>query len=117
MNIRPSAFPGLTTRPFADRDLYLVECLHKDTRYFVERNASDMTLAGTVDDFLSGQFENVLAVYSFNPVEGWACDESENVARAVADRARNEYRALTKHVRDFIAEHVGFSYTRDLEEV
>lgn len=127
----PSAFPGVARTtilcaPLAalaaarspnDRDLYLVECYghRRAFTYFAERKPQDMTLKQTVADILSGELDDVASVFYFNPVEGWGCDRSEDVARAVADKAHSGDLPITRSVLEFIEQHVSMTYARGLQ--
>jgi hypothetical protein len=99
----------------ADFDFHVVEVRHGNESYLRETDKAGASFAAVVDALLSGQVENVLRVYAFNPVEGWARDVSEDIARAVATRAAHEYRAITDSTRDFIEEHAGFASARGLQ--
>ena len=100
-----------------DRELFIVECRINGESVFMERKAIDASFDRTVEDILQGQFEGLLTVLYFNPREGVCRDESEDVARAVVSKARNEYRALARGVHEFIEEQLGVGAARGVELV
>jgi hypothetical protein len=55
-----------------------------------ETDAEDCDRASAVNDLLKGQFHNPVRVVAFNTVEGWPADASEDIARAVVERARTD---------------------------
>jgi hypothetical protein len=75
-------------------------------RAYRETDAADANLSTLIDDMLTGQFNCPVRVVAFNTAEGWSRDVSEDVARDVIDRARQEGLMLTEGVREF-AERVG----------
>jgi hypothetical protein len=60
-----------------------------------------------IDDLLAGQFHNPLRVVAFNTAEGWSADASEDIARAVVERALAEGEPLPLKVRGFCERHIG----------
>jgi hypothetical protein len=48
-----------------------------------------------------GQFHNPVRVVAFNTDEGWPVDASEDIARAVMERARAERETLAREVHAF----------------
>ena len=59
----------------------------------------------TIENILSGQYSHPLRVVAFNTDEGWARDVTEDIARAVLDRAQKEDRPIGKGAQEFL-EHV-----------
>jgi hypothetical protein len=55
-----------------------------------------------VDHLLEGQYSRPVRVVAFNTAEGSSRDVSEDIARAVAERARNEHRRLSEGTRQFL---------------
>ena len=55
-----------------------------------------------ISDIASGQVENVLAVFAFNPTEDWSCDVSEDVARDVLRE-----HGITRPAREFLEDQLG----------
>lgn len=68
-----------------------------------EAQADERTI---IDDILSGQFSRPVRVVAFNTAKQWSRDVSEDMARAVAERARNERRALSEGTRRFLADYL-----------
>jgi hypothetical protein len=60
-----------------------------------------------VENILSGQYSQPLRVVAFNTAEGWARDVTEDVARAVLDRARSENRSIGKAAQEFLGNALG----------
>lgn len=93
---------------------HLIECrLTTGTRYFHETDGAD-TFADVVENILSGQVEDIIRVFSVSE-DGTQSDVSYSVGRAVASKAENTGRALTRHASDFIEDHCGYAMVRDLE--
>jgi hypothetical protein len=101
----------------SDHDFHVIEVRHGNESYLRETDKAGASFAAVVEDILAGQVENVIGVYSFNPIEGWARDVSEDVARAVASKAAREDRAITDSTRAFIQDHAGFAVARGLQLV
>jgi hypothetical protein len=59
------------------------------------------TEASVLADLVSGEHDHPIEVVAFSVAEGWARDVSEDIARAVVDRARSEGRRLPEGTRDF----------------
>jgi hypothetical protein len=55
-----------------------------------------------LDDLLTGQYDNVLRVVAFTPIEGWSRDASESVAEALEVHIVAEGRQVSESLRDFI---------------
>ena len=64
------------------------------------------TEASVVADLVSGEHDHPIEVVAFSVAEGWARDVSEDIARAVVDRARAEDRRLPEGTRDFVERHL-----------
>ena len=62
-------------------------------RAYVEADETEADEAAVV--------ENILSI-AFNTVEGWARDVTEEIARAVLDRARSEQRSIGKAAQGFL---------------
>ena len=58
-----------------------------------------------IENILSGQYSHPIRVVTFNTAEGWARDVSQDIARAVLDRAQKEDRPIGKGAQEFL-EHV-----------
>jgi hypothetical protein len=64
------------------------------------------TEASVVADLVSGEQDHPIKVVAFSVAEGWARDVSEDIARAVVDRARAEGRRLPEGTRGFVERHL-----------
>lgn len=99
-----------------DQPIFSILCDHgKDIGLsLVERSPDEWGLDATVDDILHGQVENVVAVFCWNPVEHTADDVTEDIARAVANKAYQGNHTPSRGVIDFIENNAGLAFTRQL---
>ncbi|WP_346914300.1 hypothetical protein [uncultured Roseibium sp.] len=65
-----------------DRTFYSVICHLAGEAYARETDLTDMDFDRIVKDITDGQIEDILAVFAFNPAEGWANDVTEDVLAA-----------------------------------
>lgn len=65
-----------------DRTFYSVICHLRGDAYARETDLIDMDFDRIVKDITDGQIEDILAVFAFNPAEGWANDVTEDVLAA-----------------------------------
>jgi hypothetical protein len=72
-----------------------------------ETDAEDCDRASVIRDLLQGHFHNPVRVVAFNTAEGWSVDASEDIARAVMERARAEGETLPRKVHAFCERHTG----------
>lgn len=68
----------------------------------IEPNTSELQV---VEGIISGQFDKPVRVVAFDPAEGWSRDVSEDVAVAIAERARKNEIDLGKGAREFVEQH------------
>jgi hypothetical protein len=54
---------------------------------------------------------HLIRVVAFNTAEGWACDVTEDIARAVWSKARSEYRPIGKVAQEFLERASGADAT------
>ncbi len=66
-----------------------------------------ITYITLIDDLLTGQYEKVIRIVAFNPVEGWSRDASEDVANALEQHIVAEGREVSEAMRDFIEGQTG----------
>lgn len=92
-----------------DDTIFLVLCSSRDAgiKYFAERDLNDCDLDMTLRELLEGQFDRPLLVLRFNMVDKTSADVSEDIAREIANRARNGGERLTSGVMDFVERHLG----------
>lgn len=91
----------IVARGVVSRDVYLSEL---PLEVACDRKA--------VVDWLYGEEENpddVISVLAFNPIEGWASDVTEDIARGIAERYRSERAQPTWAMRNFIEHHCGLN--------
>ena len=62
-----------------------------------------------IENILSGQYSHPLRVVAFNTAEGWARDVTEDIARAVLDRAQKEDRQIGKGAQESIEHALGLA--------
>jgi hypothetical protein len=63
-------------------------------RAYVETGEAEADEASIIENILRGEYSHPVRVIAFNTVEGWACDVTEDIARAVWSKARSEYRPI-----------------------
>ena len=82
-------------------------------RAYVETDEADADEAPIVENILSGQYSCPLRVVAFNTAEGWACDVTEDIARAVLVKACSEDRLIGKAAQEFLERGLGLDATTD----
>jgi hypothetical protein len=75
-------------------------------RAYRETDEADADEGTIIEDILYGQFSRPVRVVAFNTAEQWSRDVSEDIARAVAERARKEGRRLSEGTREFLADYL-----------
>jgi hypothetical protein len=75
-------------------------------RAYVETDETDADEATIIDNILRGEYSCPLRVVAFNTAEGWARDVTEDIARAVLNRARSEGRS-TIAAQEFLERTLG----------
>ena len=76
-------------------------------RAYVEADEAKADEATIIENILSGQYSHPVRVVAFNTAEGWACDVTEDIARAVWSKARSEYRPIGKVAQEFLERALG----------
>lgn len=79
-----------------------------------ETDAADCDRASVFRELLQGEFHNPVRVIAFNPAEGWSADASEEIARAVLERARAEGATLPRKVEAICERHTSEYLQADL---
>ena len=74
---------------------------------YCETDETDADEETIVENILSGQYSHPLGVVAFNAAEGWARDVTEDIARAVLDRAQKEDRPIGKGAQEFLEHALG----------
>jgi hypothetical protein len=97
-----------TTSPKARNStgIHLVECTFGRVPTFVETDLVSSTESTVIGRLLEGQYERPRRIVAFDPVEGWAEDVSENVARALVKRAYEGRIILPRHTAEFCEQRV-----------
>ena len=98
--------PSIVPNDRLDKDFYLVLEDFRAGPSFRETDEG-ITYIKLIDDLLTGQYDNVLRVVAFNPVEGWSRDASEDVANALEQHIAAEGREISEAMRDFIEGQTG----------
>lgn len=62
-----------------------------------------------VADFIAGQFNDPVRVVSFNTLEHWSRDVSEEIAAEIQTRCDIDGAAIPEHIRDFVVNRTGRS--------
>ena len=74
---------------------------------YVETDEAEADEATIVENILSGQYSHPMRVIAFNTAEGWSRDVTEDIARAVLTKARNENRSIAIVVQEFLDRSLG----------
>jgi hypothetical protein len=96
--------PSIIPSDRLDRDFYIVLEDFKSGAAFRETDEG-IDFHTLIDDLLRGEYDQVLRVVAFNPVEGWSRDASEEVAEELARRALG--REISDKLQTFIEVHLG----------
>ena len=100
--------PSIVPNDRLDKDFYLVLEDFRTGPSFRETDEG-ITYIKLIDDLLTGQYDNVLRVVAFNPVEGWSRDASEEIAVELDRRAAAEGLEISEALQEFIESHIGRS--------
>lgn len=97
------------THPRAfDRSFFTILCrADNGDIYSTERTLCNDDRAAVVRDIASGQIDNVLSVFEFNPAEQWSCDISEDIARDVLRYCFDEDGEIAPVCIDFVESELG----------
>jgi len=90
-----------------DQMIYLLVAADKGGAYLPERKLSDLDRATTVKDIAAGQYEDLIQVIAFNPVEH-TCDDvtSEIMGEAAFGIIKDtHYDDLSDWQREFVADY------------
>jgi hypothetical protein len=98
--------PSIVSNDRLDKDFYLVLEDFRAGPSFRETDEG-VTYISLIDDLLTGQYDNVLRMVAFNPIEGWSRDASEIVAEALEAHIAAEGRQVSEGLRDFIEGQLG----------
>lgn len=98
--------PSIVPNDRLDKDFYFVLEDFKSGAAFRETDEG-IEYTTLIDDLLSGQYDQVLRVVAFNPVEGWSRDASEDIAQALELRIGTGLYEVPEPLRDFIEGQLG----------
>lgn len=85
--------------PHIDQEIHFVLCdFGQHGRAYVETDPGQADRETIVRNFIAGEYARPISVIACNPVEGWARDVSENIAREIM-RANAD---LTAGTRNFV---------------
>ena len=76
-------------------------------RAYCETDETDADEETVIENILSGQYSHPLGVFAFNAAEGWARDVTEDIARAVLNRASTERRSIGVAAQEFLVRALG----------
>ena len=76
---------------------------------YVETDQAEADEATIVENILSGQYSHLVRVVAFNTAEGWARDVTEDIARVVLSKVRNEDRSIGIAAQEFLVRVLGVS--------
>lgn len=97
--------PSIVPNDRLDKDFHFVLEDFRAGAAFRETDEG-ITYASLIDDLLSGQYDSVLRLVAFNPVEGSSRDASEDIANAL-DQHVADGREVSEGLRDFIEGQTG----------
>jgi hypothetical protein len=93
--------------PTNDVTVYLVLIDHgKHGIAYDETDPAEADLESTIQNFLTGRYENALRVMAFNAAEGWSRDVSEDIAQELLQRAIDAGDDLGEGAQRFVDRHV-----------
>ncbi|MFY9787748.1 MAG: hypothetical protein WAK08_18785 [Pseudolabrys sp.] len=105
----------MRTLPLAPGDDVTVHIVLNDFgplgQAYVETDEAKANEATIIENILSGQYSHPVRVVAFNTADGWACDVTEDIARAVWSKARSEYRPIGKVAQEFLERALGADAT------
>ncbi|WP_439370908.1 hypothetical protein [Bradyrhizobium sp. DASA03120] len=89
------ASPSIISNDRLDKDFYIVVEDFRDGAAFRETDEG-IDHSTLIEDLLTGQYDRVLRVVAFNPVEGWSRDASEDIAHELEHRISANVRDLSR---------------------
>jgi hypothetical protein len=91
-----------------DQTVYLVkDDLGRLGAVWREADAETTDLETVIQDLMSGQYSDPIRVISFNTVERWSEDVSEDVAREIRRRFDLQLSDVPSGLQDFVERHEG----------
>src|SRR5450755_3071493 len=99
--------PLRVLEPSDDITVYLVLNDHgKNGIAYDETDPAKDDLETTIQNFLTGRYENALRVMALNTAEGWSRDVSEDIAQELLQRANDAGNDLGEGAQRFVDRHV-----------
>lgn len=95
-----------------DATFHVIVRRHPCGNFLPEMNVEDVCDRAAIVKWVYEQQtepEDIIAIYAFNPFEGWARDVTEDIAREVGERFYQESRDPTCEMRNFIEHHCGLN--------
>src|ERR1700732_962420 len=100
----PPLAPGA---PHPDSTVYIVlDDFGKLGRAYRETDEAEADEATIIENMLRGEYSQPVRVVAFNSAEQSSRDVSQDIARDVADRARNEGWLLNEGTRRFLEDYL-----------
>jgi hypothetical protein len=91
-----------------DQTVYIVlDDFGRSGRAWRETDAERTDLESVIDDLMSGQYKDPVAVAAFNLAERWAGDVSEDIAAELQRRADARAEDLSSSISDFVERNIG----------
>lgn len=75
---------------FLDRMLYLVICGHRNGPYVPETSLDHMSCVNVTKDIIAGQYEQILHVIEWNPVENICREVTHEFAEVIINRGADD---------------------------
>jgi hypothetical protein len=99
--------PLRVLEPSDDISVYLVLNDHgKNGIAYDETDPAEADLETTIQNVLTGRYENALRVMALNTAEGWSRDVSEDIAQELLQRANDAGNDLGEGAQRFVDRHV-----------
>jgi hypothetical protein len=92
----------------------VLEDFGRSGRAWIETDENETDERDIVDAIIDGQFKRPIKIAAFNLDEGWARDVTEDIARAVIDKATAEHRRLGRSAAEFVERATGKDVPADL---
>jgi hypothetical protein len=93
----PSLVPSL------DNKVHLVLCdFGRYGKSYMETDPAEADEATIVRNMIDGQYGSPISVVAFNPIEGWACDVSKDIALAVSNTSERYGISLPEGTQAFV---------------
>ena len=97
-----------TTIPYrADQTLYLVIDRFSNGSVYRETEIERTDPETIINDFMTGQFNDLLRVVAINTLEHWADELSKEVAQEIQLRCDIAGEPVPEHIRDFVDSSAG----------